>query len=192
MLPPALALAIDPSAGYVRLAREDTVSWLTALGGPALSALVIGAAVAMIGTDGVTLPLVASTTLMWSIAPAVQLGAAAVLVISVSARTVSVARGVDLLFMGHAPWSLWLLGVAAMTLLSGASAKSVPMLVSAVLPAALTARVILAFCRVVLQLDRRSALRRTIAHQAFIWIVVLFYVSVTMQLWPRLVAFAGR
>jgi hypothetical protein len=192
MLPPALALAIDPSAGYVRLAREDTVGWLTALGGPALSALVIGAAVAMIGTDGVTLPLVVSTTLMWSIAPAVQLGAAAVLVISVSARTVSVARGVDLLFMGHAPWSLWLLGVAAMTLLSGASAKSVPMLVSAVLPAALTARVILAFCRVVLQLDRRSALRRTIAHQAFIWIVVLFYVSVTMQLWPRLVAFVGR
>jgi hypothetical protein len=166
---------------------------------PCLVALIQGIAISMAATESVALPVVASVTAYWAPAVLVQVLAALVLIRSGptfasgsqagSARRVPLARALDLFFLGHAPWSLWLLLSAGVVIV----APSVSMLrwivmAGMIVPAAVTARIVAAFSQVVLGCTRRESVRRTILHQGLTLGVLVVYIAITTQLWPRVVA----
>jgi hypothetical protein len=109
---------------------------------------------------------------------------------SAASRTLPFGRRIDLWFMGHMPWSLW---IFAATLAMGTAPKGwrveLPIVVSAVIPIVWTSIIATAFCRVVLG-DRPGAARaRTAVHQALTWTIAFVYFAYAVALWPRVVAF---
>jgi hypothetical protein len=69
-------------------------------------------------------------------------------------ETVGRARALDLFFASHVPWSLWLLAAAAWVP-SPLGRPAMPLSLAAVAAIALTPRIIAAFFREVLKMDRR-------------------------------------
>jgi hypothetical protein len=149
---------------------------------------VIGIVLPIAATGRVTAGLVLTAMISWAFAVAVQIAAATLIAASVRTRPVSMPAGVHLLFAGHLPWSLWLVGfsmwaVSDLTFIPGDAA----VVVSATVPAVWTMVIISAFCRTVLGTTRRGAAVRTLAHQVVIWSVVLSYVAWAAGGWFRLV-----
>jgi len=178
---------LAPDREYARLAGviEPAPTW-RALSRPALTLLILGAASAAGSTGRVDAALVLSGTLCWSFVVAIQIAAAVVFIRSARPSDVDTRRALELLFLAHGPWSLWILAVAA-------AAMAVPSIVSlnvilagALVPSAWTAALLVAFCRRVLNDDRRRALRRTAGHLAVTWAFILGYLAVATQLWPRI------
>jgi hypothetical protein len=86
-------------------------AWL-AIRRPLLVAAVFGCAVSLMTSGRVSLRLAAPATLYWSFVPLLELtGLAAVWPWKRS--QVSFARAIDLFFVSHTPWSLWLCAFAA-------------------------------------------------------------------------------
>ena len=184
---PELRLIAHPSATYAALAASPVrVGPLAMFRRPALVAVVLGCAVAMAGTRHVTPPLVGSTTACWTVLIATQVMIALVVFAGPASRTVGVARALDLFFASHVPWSLWMLAVAAWAPVPGVRAFT-PVLVTALAPMVLTPRMIAAFCREVLGMDRREAIRRTTIHQVVTWGLFLVVYGWAVALWPRIV-----
>ncbi len=190
-LSPEIQVMLSPAAAYRRCATRAGGGGLwVAARRPLFVALLQGVAIAMMATNTVAAPTVASVTLCWSAAVLVQLLAGTALILSAPRRAVSFTRAVDLFYLGHAPWSLWLLACAA-----GARAPitwllpyfSWIVLLAMAVAAALTARILVAFAQTVLGLDRRAAVRRTALHQTVIWLVLLGYFAAAVALWPRIV-----
>jgi hypothetical protein len=187
MSPELLVMTAPPSA-YQRLAPGHRTGLAAALKRPLLVAIVAGTAISVYAARRVTLDLALSGVLTWSFAPLVQLLAAAALVASSRRRSVSVPAGVDLLFMGHAPWSLWLLAAAASAVwLPRPARMDLIVAATAAVPLAWTVAIVFAFCRSVLQDDPRKAAIRTLFHQSLIWTFAGAYIAIAVQLWPRLV-----
>ena len=178
----------SPAQGYTRLLRADVrVSPLASLVRPALVTAVIGTAAAISATDHVTLPLVISLTVCWSVAVGIQLIAALFVIIKPARHTLGLPRALDLFFVGHAPWSLWLLAFAAWAALVPPVGRTVTrILVTGVIPAVWTAAIIVAFFRTALGLSRREAVRRTLLHQVATWAVFIVIYGMATQLLPRL------
>ena len=183
---PELALIVAPRQTYARLANDGTrVSWAAALRRPLLVAVIIGVSLAIAATGTVAPALVLSTTLTWSYIVLLQLAIALPLLAPGARRTVGVARGLDLFFAGHAPWSFFALATAAMSSLTiGKSLSFVGAL--ALAPIILTPRIVAAFFREVLQADARTARRLTAAHQALTWTVFVAVNWVASAFTPRL------
>ena len=179
-----------PAATYRRLAENyPPLGAAHALRRPAFVTLVTGCAIAIAGTGRVTAPLVTSLTLSWCWTVLWQLLAAAVIVRSAPVP-LTLAQRIDLLFAGHAPWSLWLLTMAAWSRLFPQFTDLYAILVTVVVPAAWTTLIVHGFCSGALGLPQRGAIRRTIAHQALIWGLAFFYVAWAVALWPRLSSLA--
>ena len=182
---PELQLIVSPRDTYARLARTRSRGGvLVALRRPALVAVVIGAAIALGATGHVTPRLLLSTTLCWAFAVVLQIAIAVALIAGPSRRTVGLSRALDLFFASHAPWSLWLLAAAAYSP-SVLGRPLTPLLLSAVVPLALTVRMIAAYFREVLELDPRHARVRTILQQAATWGVPLVLYGTAVGFWPR-------
>ena len=182
---PELQLLVSPRDTYARLARTRSRGGvLVALRRPALAAVVIGAAIALGATGHVTPRLLLSTTLCWAFAVVLQIAIAVALIAGPSRRTVGLSRALDLFFASHAPWSLWLLAAAAYSP-SVLGRPLMPLLLSAVVPLALTVRMIAAYFREVLELDPRHARVRTILQQAATWGVPLVLYGTAVGFWPR-------
>ena len=187
---PELRLMVAPAATYARLARQPSpVGPITALRRPLLAAVVLGVAIAIGATGHVTPALVLSTTLCWAFVIVLQIVIALGLIAAPSRRTVGVARALDLFFASHTPWSLWLLAAAAAPAPLGRPLA--PLSLFVVVPLVLTARMIVAFFREVLQLDRRRALARTIAHQAITWTLFVVLYGSAVALRPRILQWLG-
>jgi hypothetical protein len=183
---PEVQVMLQPTDAYRRLAREcPPVTAVGALRRPALVALVIGCAISIAGTGRATAPLVISTALTWSWTVLWQLIAAAAIVRAKSAP-LTLPQRIDLLFAGHAPWSLWLLATAAWSKLFPQFSDLYALLSTVVVPAVWTAAIVHGFCCGALGLPQSAALRRTAIHQALIWGVAFFYVAWAIALWPRL------
>ena len=181
---------VAPARTYARLARQPSPSGpIVALRRPLLAAIVLGAAIAIAATGRVTPALVLSTTLSWSFVVVLQLAIAFALVTGPARRTVGVARAIDLFFAGHAPWSFFLLAAAWFPASFGRS--TLPLLLLAVVPAALTVRIIEAFFREVVRLDRHGAIVRTAIHQAMTWTAFVLLYGSAVALWPRIVGALG-
>ncbi len=67
---------------------------------------------ALITSSRLTLRLVAPATIYWSFVPLLEIVSLAAVTWH-KRRIISLTRSVDLFFMGHAPWSLWLIAFAA-------------------------------------------------------------------------------
>jgi hypothetical protein len=159
---------------------------------PALVALVLGAATAVSSTGHLTIRLLISGIVCWSFVPLLQMAIAAAIMRSAASQSIALPRRLDLWFMGHAPWSLWI--VAAMSTMAAAPIAAHvewAIMASAVVPIVWTSIIGAAFCRVVLGDPPLVASARTALHQAITWTIALLYIAWAVALWPRLVAFFG-
>jgi hypothetical protein len=183
---PEIRLMISPRETYASMARvPGRPTLLTALRRPLLVAAVVGGSVAISATGHVTPALVLSTTLCWSFVIVLQAAIALALIAAPARRTVGLARALDLYFAGHAPWSLWLLAVAAWAP-SPLGRPLTPVLVAAAIPILLTPRIVSAFFREVLEMDPRDAAARTAAQQALTWATFAVLYGTAVQILPRL------
>ena len=178
-----VAVARAPARTYARLLeRPASVTWAQMLRGPLLVLLVIAASVSIAATGRVTASLIATSMLSWSFAVAVQVVAALALIALASSRRVDVATALDLLFLGHLPWSVWLLMAAA------AASLDVPRGVigaSVLLPVVWTMIIIGAYGETVLGCPRRRARILVLVHQALIWAFTVNYVVWNAGGWSR-------
>ena len=181
-----LRLALAPRDTYAALVRLPArgTSWV-AVRRPLLVAAVLGASMAISATGGVTPSLLLSTTICWSLVVLIQVAVALSFIATATPRTVGLPRALDLFFASHAPWSIWMLVVAAW----GASPlgrPSWPMLATAAVPITLTLRTLVAFFREVLGMNPRHAIARVAAHQAITWSLFVVLFGTAVQLWPRI------
>jgi hypothetical protein len=184
---PELRIAVSPERTYRDLVREAAENdLLTVLRRPALVALITGTALAMAATGVLPGRLLLSTVICWSFAPLVQVIAAAAVIASVPRREIAMGRALDLLFAGHAPWSLWLLSFGAAAAWGPGDVVSAAALWTLPLPILWTAWILRAFFRSVLNTTPRGALVRTALHQGIIWTIGGAYV-ITAISWPRLI-----
>lgn len=183
MLAPARAYAM-----YATRAGRGGL-WI-AIRRPLFVSLIQGVAISMVATHTVSAPVLVVVTLCWTIATAVQIVASLIAIGSMSHPHIGTARAIDLWFMGHAPWSLWLLAWAAI-LTWGWVASGMPWIavLTMAVPAAITYRIVVAFGEQVLRADRRDAVRRAVLHQVLIWTILILFFSAAVQLWPRIVGF---
>lgn len=187
MISTELQLALAPGRTYRQLVAERRdATWRAALTGPAFTMLVIGLLVSIAATGHLTVALVATLSVSWSFAVVMQAVAAAVIIVSARDRRVSRRRAFELLFLAHAPWSLWLLAVAALSVLAGQLSLDA-IAVMALIPAGWTAILMSAFSREVLHTDSRGARLRAIGHQAIIWGFAVQFAALAAGSWNRLV-----
>ena len=186
---PDLRLMLFPVRTYRRLLLDPPrVSVPAAFMRPVLSLMVVGTSTAIWATVHVSVRLVISLMLCWSVVIVIQLAAALALIVP-ARRQVTLPGAIDLFFTAHGPWSTWLLGSAVWVILSSPFGRPAQFHMStAAVPAIWTALIIFAFCRVVLACGRREAILRTLLHQAIIWSVMFVLFALAVQLWPRLQA----
>jgi hypothetical protein len=186
-----LQLIANPGATYARLSRSPIeIGALRALRRPVIVTLVLGASVAMAATREAPAVLLVSTTACWSILVLFQVLIALALIHKPARATVGIARALDLFFASHAPWSLWMLAVVGWAPLPGGRPLA-PVLIAALVALALTFRMVAAYFQHVLGLDRRTALRRTILHQALTWGFLLGAAAAAVAILPRVVEWVG-
>ncbi|HUF22647.1 MAG TPA: hypothetical protein VMN81_00865 [Vicinamibacterales bacterium] len=149
-----------------------------------ISLLVAGAA-SVSATGRVTLSMLVSLGISWMFLPLLHVLAAAALVASAPRPAAGGNRAVALLLMGHAPWSIWILLAAAMAAAFGYHAWH-PMLFAALVPIALTFRIVHAFCLEVLRTSPRGAIACTLLHQSVTGLVGVVYLEKTVGLVPRI------
>lgn len=179
-----------PGTAYRRLAEAPPApgAWVL-LRRPALVAALIGAAVCL-GTTGSLPPrLWPGTSLCWSIVPGFQLALGAVLVHLGSRRPLRMSSALDLLFVSHAPWSLWLLGAAAsaaprLPIGSYTWPSAFPLLATAVVPLAWTSVLTFAYGRAVLGLSARGAALAVLLYELAVWAVAAACVSLATARGP--------
>lgn len=188
---PELGLMVAPARTYALLARQPSpVGPLRALRRPLLATVVIGVAMALSATGHVTPALALRTTIAWSFVVVLQVAIALLLITGQSRRTVGIARGLDLFFLSHAPWSLSLLFTAAF--LAPLDPPQAVLVLLALVPIGVTARAIAAFFREVLQLAPRQAAMRTVLHQVLTWGVFVALYGTSIALTPRVAGWLGR
>lgn len=159
---------------------------MTIIGYMALTALVIGTAAGVSGTGRVTVPLVLSTTLIWSWVPVVQLLTGMVVV-----QGRGPARGVALMqyFATGRYWSIWILCIAVILLLLPDPQLWMwldYLLLTFLVPATLTARSLRRMRRELFGDSPAAARWRVAAHQLITYSIVVLYIAWAVALWPRL------
>lgn len=182
---PELRLIVAPDRTYAALAAsEERVGAVRALRRPLLVAVVFGTSMALSATRHVTPALLVSATVMLSGVMILQILIALAVIGGAPARTAGLARKLDLFFASHAPWSLWMLADAVwVPSLFGTRTASLWL---AIVPIVLTPRIIAAYFREVLGLDRRRARVRTLAHQALTWGLFIAIFGAAVAIWPRI------
>jgi len=183
-----LQIALRPRETYAGLAEADarldgSVRYI--LFYILFVAALIAACASVSATGRVTMALLAGLSASGLFVPLFHVLLAAALVLSVPARRVGGMRATSLLLMGHAPWSLWIIAAALMTTFGGYALYHEALLL-ALLPVALTARLLHAFSLEVLGSTPRGALLRTLAHQAMTWGIAAIYFDRAVGLLPRL------
>jgi hypothetical protein len=177
-----------PERTYLRLSGDaGSFPAPHAVGRVIVAALLIGATMATTATGVADAVVVLRTTAAWSFAVVIQVLGAAALVATGSRRRVTAARAFDLLFAANGPWSLWLMGFTAWTMLTSPIGRALhEAALTLAVPGVWTAYVVFAYCRVVLGETRDSALRKTAIHQSAMWIVGTGYFFWAVQGWPRI------
>jgi hypothetical protein len=191
---PELEILRSPRRAYSLLAAEpQQVSILGACYRPAVAALTLGTAVSISSTSHVSIGLVATVTACWAFLAGIQVIAAWVAIPPAPPRAIGRARAIDLLFSGHAPWSLWMLACAVWALTVPISARdSRWLLASVTVPMVWNVAIVYAFFRDALDLPHGVAVRRTIAHQAMAVGSTLALFGSAVAIWPRIVGMFVR
>lgn len=180
---------LSPTRAYTEYAPAHTRSGLwIAIRRPLFVALLLGVTIAMTATHTVAAPVVVSLTICWSVAVVIQLVTALIVVGPSPRRMVPMSRALDLFFLGHAPWSLWLLVIGGMSTWMPDLVGILLVVLTMLLPAVLTTRIVAAFSAVVLGASGRAAMTRALLHHAITWMAILVLFSAAVALWPRVIA----
>jgi hypothetical protein len=182
-----LRLALTPGRTYRQLVDAERTGARGLLASLAFSAVTAGVTVALVATQRATPGLVATTTASWSFVLLIQAVAAAVIILFARRRHVSLPRAFALLFLGHAPWSVWLLALGGMALLLEGEVDLDYILVGAFVPVAWTLVIVAAFCRTVLAQSGAMAWTLAGLHQAIVWALGLSYIAWAAGGWMRIV-----
>ena len=154
----------------------------------ALTALVIGTVAAVLGTGRVTVPLIVSTTLMWSWVPVVQLVTGYLFIGRVPRRGEALADYFD---TGRY-WAIWMLALAALALLApNPFSLLIYAAATAVVPMVLTARALARLRRQRFGEYGPVVWRRVLAHQVATHAILVAYFAWAVALWPRILAMFG-
>ena len=135
--------------------------------------------------------LVTMGIMCWSFVPMIQWIIGAVVIGRVYGRPMSMTRCLELLFVGHLPWSLWILarfGATAFTAVNIGRASEVS---SLLIPGLWTTIIVFAFFRMALGCSVTRARNLTIVHQGLIWTTLLIYAFVFSGVWARFLALIG-
>jgi hypothetical protein len=193
-----LSLAADvaraPAATYARLLTRDTSAYAGALPGRLLMLAVLnGVVLSLIATGRVGLVLAVSMTAYWLPILLLQLTAALGLVLLAGSRQLRPSAALSLLFLGHLPWSVWTLCLAAaLTIAARQTPPSLVIPLTALVPLIWTAVIIEAFCRTVLGMSSTRARIATVLHQGVLWGVVAIGVWWTSGGWARFPGLPGQ
>ena len=191
-MPIEIDLIRAPSVTYRRLTaerpREGAAIFFRR---PLLVCLVLGVSVALGATGRVSTGLVLSAAAVWSFVPAVQLAALGVTTRLFTGRPPA-RRTVDLFFMGHLPWSLWLIalsGAAALTFPDGVAGWPRAVVTAAtcsiVVPIAATARIVRAYFAEIAGLPPGRARAATALYEGLVWGFAIAFASWAVQAGPR-------
>jgi hypothetical protein len=133
----------------------------------------------------VTFGLVATASVSWCFAVALQAIVGISLIATAPSRRVNALQAFDLWFAGHLPYSLWIM--AAFAMMAVAPFGSLGVLIgSAIVPAVWTAVIASAFCRTVLGATTSGARWRTAGHFVAIWAITLSYIAWAAGGWFQL------
>lgn len=181
MISVELRLALAPERIYRELLTRDMrVTHWQILARPTTVLFVIAVAIPMMALHRVTLRLVATTAILWSVAVAIEFLAAWCVIRSADSRQVHTAQAIDLWFVGHLPYTVWLLMLPIITSLTSASAPALEVVgFTSVVPIAWTTFIVAAFCRTVLGTTPAAARWRAGIHVGAFVIVAaaLFTIS---------------
>ena len=148
-----------------------------------LVAVVIGTSLGVGATERIDFFLVLSTSASWVFVPLLQLLTGWILVRGVSRKGDAFAA----YFGTHMPWSLWIITLHALFLVVGPAREAALWLgLTAIVPATLTVRLLLALCEREFGLSRPLARRRVAMHQLASYALVGLYLNFAVALWPRL------
>lgn len=183
-----------PRRAYSRLtAQPQTVSVVDACYRPLIVGVTIGTAASISSTSHVSIALVASVTACWAFLVGLQVAAAWISMPRASRRAIGAARAIDLLFSGHAPWSVWLLACAAWAALTPILARDTRwVFASMTVPLIWNLVIVFAFFRHALGLPHAAAVRRTILHQTISVGGGLAIFGSAVAIWPRIVGMFAR
>jgi hypothetical protein len=103
----------------------------------------------------------------------------------------TVPRALELLFIGHLPWSLWTLVMIGLDTFTPISTRLEVQVLSLLVPAIWTTNIVFAFCRTALGCTMTRARLLTVAHQALTWTAFFTYVFFVSGVWARILALIG-
>src|SRR5688500_2062675 len=191
-LPRDLRVALSPLETYRHLLAEPVRgTWRRAIERAALVAVIIGGAVTMSSARRVPLGLLLMGILCWSFVPLIQWLIGLAVIGRARGRPMSVPRCLELLFLGHLPWSLWALVMTSLYTFTRLRIGLPVQVISLLIPAVWTTIIVSAFCRTALGCAPPRAHVLTAAHQAMTWTAFFTYVLLTSGLWARLLALVG-
>lgn len=152
----------------------------------ALTALILGVSMSVVATGRITLRLLMSELVCWSFVPLLQLFTGLVFIRGTSLDRAGALRAY---FGAHRPWLLWMLVVATtLLLLPNPGGVIIFVLLSAIIPSALTFVALRRIAAGVFHESPSRATWRVLAHQAVTILIVLGYVELSVALVPRLLA----
>ena len=191
-LPLDLRLALSPLETYRQLMAEPVRgTWPRALERPALVAVIIGIAVTISSAQQVPLSLVLMGIVCWSFVPIVQWLIGAFVVSRVRGRPKSMPRCIELLFIGHVPWSLWVLAITGLSAFTQVPQPLGVQVAALLIPGVWTAFIVSAFCQTALGCTKARARRLTAVHQTMTAVVFFTYVFLASGFWARVLALVG-
>jgi hypothetical protein len=192
LLSSELKLALAPAATYQTLVEERaTGTWRTALAPAALYVLLFGALVAITATGHITLALTFHIAVSWSFLIAWQALAGGVIILPARARRVNLPRAFELLFLSHAPWSLYALTMTAVAVVAEPNLPILVVALTGAVPLAWTWAMISRFCQAVLGMTARVARQRTLVHQLVVWGGALAYLWYAVGGWTPILQTVG-
>jgi hypothetical protein len=108
-----LHIMVHPTATYRRLAKEvgDGGAWLL-IRRPLFVAFVFASFVSITVSGHLSLPLILDGMIFWSFIPVLQALLVMAILLAVARGRMRIPKAIDLFFMGHGAWLLWLLGIA--------------------------------------------------------------------------------
>ena len=105
---------LRPVSTYRQLSKatDDSGLWLM-IRRPLFVTLVVGSFVSITVSGRLTISLLLDGMVFWSFVPILQAILMSGIVVIFGCRRIATSKAMDLFFMGHGPWLMWLLAIAA-------------------------------------------------------------------------------
>lgn len=153
---------------------------------PLFVALVVGSFVSITVSGRLTVSLVFDGMIFWSFLPILQAILMSCIVVLFGHRRIPTSKALDLFFMGHGPWLIWLLGIAATCLFFPVKQFYLwPIQWGWILPVSLLGAWIwssvtsFAFLREALEVSKLRAIALLVLYTLLLWGLVISFLVVT-------------